>query len=430
MTDKELDKLFESKLQEREFEMNPENWAAMEAILNAKAKRGGAFYWRSVAAVFAFGILAALSLLIVDPDTPAEQNVAQEEQQFRNPQAPLEDPNSSKTEEKPAIKNEQNLYTPKESLISDAPAQTGRSREVTPPGSSQSTPPPAEGSTPASDYAGTSGKALATVPSDEESAGTPSVTANAFGTEAQNSSNEVLAFVIVDSKELATLETPVVELNPASVDPFIPEALSKFSARHEFFATGSSLLGNAFSSNSAGLGFSAGIGYRLRLDPQLSVEVSANYLQLNSVDLTDKRDSTFFNFGKEHIQINRQVNQLGYLQIPIALTYHLDSRHSVGMGGYTSLLLSVTEKLERTHEMAKRPTQHSTATNTGYHEDFRRFDYGFTANYFYRVTPALSFGVQVQKGFTDITHDVSEGFKPVHQNFNTQISVRYRFLSL
>lgn len=430
MTDKELDKLFESKLQEREFEMNPENWAAMEAILDAKTKRGGAFYWRSVAAVFAFGILAALSLLIVDPGTPAEQNVVQEEQQFRKPNAPLEKPNSSTTEEKPVLINEQNMDAPGESLISDAPAQTGRSGELKPQGSSPSSPPPAEGSTPASDNAETSGGALATIPSDVESTDTPSVTANTLGTEAENSSNEDLAFLHLDSKELATLETPVVELNPASVEPFTPEALSIFSARHEFFATGSSLVGNAFSSNNAGLGFSAGLGYRLRLDPKLSVEVSANYLQLNSVDLTDKRDSTFFNFGKEHIQINRQVNQLGYLQIPIALTYHLNSRHSVGMGGYTSLLLSVTEKLERTHEVAKRPTQYSTATNTGYHEDFRRFDYGFTANYFYRVTPALSFGVQVQKGFTDITHDVSEGFKPVHQNFNTQISVRYRFLSL
>lgn len=436
MTEKELDKLFESKLQSREFEMNPANWAAMEQMLDARARRAGGFYWRAVAGIVGFAVLAALALYILPqtphnepaitapypgsatemPAPPARQNLPAEdpspEHHSRENLATTPAGVPENTADKTLPEN-----TPGEQLLAGTDAQQPSEAQS----SAQAAPPASADVAPEDKHEGSNAISF-TEPEALE--------ANSQKQQRpQNPDDADRVELPLKGFPTTKLQSQLALATPATAG-FTPEVLARYDRQHELFASGSSVIGTSFGSEDASLGYAAAVGYRYRFSQKFSAELAVSFLQLSNLGIRDRHDSTFFNFGREHIETRREVTDLQYLQLPIAFTYNPNPRHSLSLGIYTGMLMAVTEHLERTHEYLKRPTAHSSSKNQGYQEDFNRYDFGITASYFYRLSPDLSLGLQMQRGFTDITYDVSEGFEPVHRNFNTQLSLRYRFLSL
>ena len=406
MTEKELEKLFKTKLGAANYEYNPAAWQAMENILDQKAPRGGGYFWRAAAAIVAFGALLA-SINLWQTDQPANQQL----QQAVPVAAPTPEnllptvPVSLDAADEPAPETSEKLAgtDPSAGINNDA-------------GSDQDAAPAADEAAPLYAVADDEPQGPAGSIDRPEDMERPNVLTNS---RASAGLTQLRAKSLNNTYHLA-----IAEVRPA---PFVPNVLRR-SGRHGFYLKGGSILNEAYNTGDMGIGFHLGAEYQFNFAPGFDLSAGINFSRINRVGIHQQFDSTFYHFASERVETEITGRQLDYLEMPVSLQWRFHPRHQVGVGGYLSLLMRVSESMEKRHYAQGEELSVEEHEQDGRLSPYENYDLGLAFNYFYMVSEQLEVGLEVRRGLVDITRDTESVYTQNHQNLNTRLSLRYRIL--
>ncbi len=425
MTEKEMEKLFKSKLDSREFAFNPANWEKMEAILEQKAAAGRWYLWRSTAAILLFGVVVA-SVIYYNPGTISQYDAI------------------SGPDFIPEGRVLPNLKPVSESAVGAVKPETVAFKDA------KKLSQTAEGDWAMASQTKTHTNAIANQTIKENTSGNTSSIFGEAGSSTTGEVNPIVTATRANGTSVAQQEErnfePISLSELSSKDYVLPEwAVVDFQLREVGFAgdeqnaplAGKLNTANLFvnvgpvftgsnASNTLGTGFLAGVGYRKLLNYGFGVETGLNYFVLNNMNIQNNSDSVFYRFGKERVETEELNSRLDYIEIPLNLTYKFAPKHHLGVGGYAAILLNVQRDITKTTYTPKSGTYVEDEYASGYLDEFNRFDFGLSAFYRYSLTSRLNVGLHFKQGLVDITHDVSEGYAQDHTNFNTRIVLEYR----
>lgn len=414
MTEKELEKLFKSKLDTREFEFNPANWEAMEAMLASEPAPAGTFYWRSVAAIllFAVGVWSMINFMPQSGDTKVvNEEIATPVEQFESQMKGEErqESNVPQVETKNiAEQSDEIVNAAKENVVSNSVAENTTARHA---------------------------EKEVVVASDETSAEEQVVGENPTKEELEESGSlDPVPLVPYDHKsvgyeyQLVSNQNVLFPLNEDEEESFTPDALNKFRSKKSFYLEVAPVFTGSHNANNVGFGWEAGIGYQQEFDNNLVFNVGVNYLVQNGVDISSTSDSVFYNFGKEVVQTEEISKRLDYVEVPLSVGYKLNEKHRLQIGGYAGYLVNVSQEVNREISGFKTETKYEQLTKSGYQDDFNRWDFGLNFGYRYTLTPAVSVGLHYSMGLKDITRNTGGDYELRHTNQSTRVIFRYSFL--
>lgn len=410
MTEKELEKLFRSKLDSREFEFNPANWAAMEAMLNQRRKPAGAYYWRGVAAILLFGLLMSGALLFQDLPGSEVQNPITHQQNTLESGNELESIERSKSAN-PIQTLEQKSQPDQNSANSNA----SQSNKVT------SEPNSIIASTPDATIA----DADEVAPKKSSDQDQLNVVEAAYVEDDYFTERET-ELALRSIAYSAPLTSPKGSL--MAFETFTPEALEKFHKSNTYYLELAPVFTGSYNTNDVGIGWSAGVGMEKEISDRWTMTAGLRYSVQNGIGIENKTDSTFYNFGKETIETEVKSRRLDYVEMPLTVGYNLNGKHQLIAGGYLAYLVNVSQDVSREISQYKRETEIQTESLKGYQKDFNRLDGGIQVGYRYRLGPGLSVGLHYNYGLTDITKNTKGEYVRDHHNQNTRVVFRYSIL--
>ena len=432
MSDKELDNIFKSKLSSREFDFNPANWEAMEAILDSDKKRGSVYWWSS-AAILVFGLFVSGLIFMQNPGnfnsvTPETITVTPDQEIMNNGTAisggsetpdeivktQLTQPEPEKTMDVEEVISHTNPSITKSSVIKpkeDTPIKVSVAAAA-----DKTEQEPAVKINPALESLKVN-KQLDENEKPNDLTIDKSVNALNFGDIAYKDLPAV-DYNLLDGLGVASLKTNKVRT----------DFIRKFHKQHEFWVQAGPDFTRSFKDNSIKTGWTAGLNYKYRFSYLWSFNVAAQYNARVFPGIKHTTDSVFRGFGEERIRTESENTRLDYIEVPFNFAYSPGDKHEFGFGAYASALFNVKTEITRTHFQFKKDKEVSYETQNGISEDYNVLDYGLNASYFYQYSPSIALGVQMKMGMADITRNRSQVLNADHRNRNLRLVLRYRLL--
>jgi hypothetical protein len=407
MTEKELEKLFKSKLGSASYEFNPAAWSAMENLLDQKATRGGAYFWRSAAAILLFGMLAAsVTFWQTGQDLPSSPNLVapSTEQPLQEPLETIDEPTVNPDVTSSIAETEASEQQHDAAITSDEP----------------------EAEKVADEFAANSNTPSSVGPAPPQDATTP-----ALGI----SSNELSVMAVSQKEEQELLglkaKTPHysnhISAGAIQAGGILPSP-RKAITRQGLYLKGGTILNEAYNTGDMGVGFHLGFEYQVGFARNLEFSAGLNYSRINKVGIHQEFDSTFYHFSSDRIETEITGRQLSYLELPVSLNWRFHPRHQIGAGAYAALMLSVSEDIEKRHYRQGTEMAVSKSVDEGKLSPYEDYDFGLGCHYFFMIDHQLELGLEFRYGLTDITRDTEGVYGRNHQNMNTRISLRYRII--
>ena len=399
MTEKELEKLFKTKLGSASYEYNPAAWNAMENLLDQKATRGGPYFWRSAAAILLFGLLSA--------SVTFWQN---------NPVQDITPVVSSPGTESPSMIESPVISIEEEIIPVKAISKEAKSDSYVPEKSeTQDALPTREASQPPAIPA----------PASPDRSAIPTTTLvenNSTGL-LRDEQDIAMVDLSVKAPRMGTTSPPVGLTRTVPVLP-----AQKTGIRQGLYLKGGTVLNESYNTGDMGVGFHLGFEYQLGIARNLDLIAGLNYSRINKLGIHQQYDSTFYHFSSERIETEITGRQLNYLEFPLSINWRFHPRHQIGLGGYAAVLLSVSEDVETRHYAQGHEMSVSKSVDEGKLTPYKDYDIGLGCQYFFMVDRQLELGLELRYGLTDITKDLENVYTRNHQNLNTRISLRYRLI--
>jgi hypothetical protein len=420
MTDKELEKLFRSKLNNREFAFNPENFAGVERLLAAHK-----IAWHQTFAFKVAAIAAAATLILGvivfggrtstnDLPTYQPQNttpLASEKDAIQNPSPKFE----------VLLKNLQtpgtiNRFNPNKFEINLPAINAGLKNKKS---NNHNNPIPAvqiASATPPS------------VTSDTETAVTPA-------------SQEIATPAPIASEAPATKAgfdldaTQAIALDEAAAAPEqIPVPITKKQARrlhHQFyiqagFNIAQGLVGNLPNNQNAASNFMVGATYRYLMNPYWEFQAGLSYNNrgaLNNVRITEEK---LYSFGAEKLETHYNIQRMSYLEAPFAIRWFPQSKHTIVTGTYAAYLLNTQTEVHYLQHFTN-TVEEKIQMESGHTTGINRWDIGLVLGYDYQVTPQLNLGIQTLTGFQDLFDDAAYQHAAFNNGTQVRVLLNYRF---
>lgn len=194
------------------------------------------------------------------------------------------------------------------------------------------------------------------------------------------------------------------------------------------FMAGANFSQSFQSENSNGSSFGpnvfAGLSYKYILGTKLALNGNALYQYRDGINTEKQFGATSYSFGRTLDSTNVKANQLHYIEIPIYLDYLVGGQHSFLGGVSTSYLINSKSTVTK-----KQTTQFdsnvSSTTEYGHNEGFQRFDFALIAGYEYLLRPDLNIGLRMNYGLLDVTKN--DYFKSDIANKNLQFRVYLKY---
>ena len=411
MTEKELQNLFKEKLGQRQFDYNPNNWAAMEAMLDAQGTRKAGFYWWATAAIVVFGVVASLFIYQPKDQTAPTLAAPKQEQYLQQDQTkgisvpPIKENTSTEREATQPIVNQQI-----EEAAPTAPKQNNLKNN-------------------------TSSEALTT---HQVVAKTPiTASADELSNRFETKSNATEGLVVLpalpysaDFYQYAAMDVQYVpqitESTPTSQPiPFHPKALlsnTKGAYLHAGFT-----LSDSYEDVVFGKGIQVGITYDHPVFRNFGISTGVLYSYNDDIGLAYSKDSVYFRFGREVLRTETNYSSIQSFQVPLEITWAFAPKHRIMAGSYLTYITAVQQDVKQTLYAFKADPDESQEQNNVAGTAFRRYNSGLRFGYQYQPTKLWQIGINLQYGLMDISNSAyDERLNSDHRLIESNIYVRYR----
>ncbi len=151
--------------------------------------------------------------------------------------------------------------------------------------------------------------------------------------------------------------------------------------------------------------FFIGAHYARHLSSNWYLNTNLVYQKTEAQNISKEFKDISYGFGSSKKITTVTAQNLHYLELPIYATYQLSSRHSFDAGTYVSYLINASSKITEVNEKSFESTQVYTKTGWGLNDGINSFDAGIIVGYNYKVNDKLQLGGRLNYGLTDITNN-------------------------
>lgn len=417
MTGAEMQALFQNKTAQSSFAFNPENWSRMEAILDQKAIKPLAYFWRSAAAILIF---AGIAWSMLWQGGSSNLNLPNEADLLN--QAPISSDQdllkaSSTPNEAPAKESFQKTQTEGSTLPSTSGSAQGNIPPITQGPSSlaaNSADPNQPGLALAhdSELANNTKVAPANLKEDQQNI----YSAIQAPTKGINAWNTFTSLAPGSLKDLNLGPVPFVK----NKDPYVPQAYSKL-----YLLAGPGLSA-PMNGKMGSPGWQLGLEYEYGWNEKSALSAGVVYNRSGDIGLETVHDSTFFGLGRTDIQTHRHYKSLSSIRIPLSYRYNFAPKQSFGFGLNTDILVSVRMDQTKTTQVFKQDTRVEEQAFNQMMESFEPVNFSAHFSYQYQYSPRLSFAFTYALALNDISRDQAQNFEADHRPGQANLQLRYR----
>lgn len=393
MSGAEFQTLFQNKAAESRFAFNPENWARMEAILDQRAVRPLAYFWRSAAAILLMAAVASTMLWQNQTTLPTEGGLVQE------PSAPEaispETKSSAPTQlqELPASPLSTEALVAEENPVASSPVQVAQVPPSTPVSAGLSEAAGLPESNPAQTLAYQIAD-LGTLPFVDQVVGLPNL-------------------------DQAYVNAPQLELPSFEKEPYIPLGYSRI------YAVAGPAISAPMNGKMGTPGWQAGLEYEYGWSKSSAISTGLIYNRSGDIGLETMHDSTFFGLGRTDVQTHRHYKNLSSLRIPLNYRYTI-ANHGFGVGFNTDVLLNVNMDETKTTTVFKQDPVVETTSYSQPMETFSPVNFSASFTYYYQYSERLSLALSYAFALNDLTNDNAQNFEAEHRPGQANLQLRYR----
>ncbi len=469
MTEKELEKLFQDKLKNREVAFNPASWEKMKPML-ADLQPAPAWWQtrRAAALVGAAGLSAVAYFWTTNEEVPSVMQMPSiTVVPSGSSDATIPSDASSSTIADAPAGNEQSTTNSSGSAMA-SPESIGYEDAL----AAQSTETPA-GISETENVESTTGAAIVTAgfggtTTSTQVAATSTTTSvtndQTFETNSNTSPSEIpsenstaiayeeventpgnsveLAEVTsVEKEEVTPTETrnvsaiaaatdknkEAIDQSPADEDVIINRSNSQKSRTdlHEFIllaGTNASFpyASSVSESNAPSFSYYAGLEYRYYFSPTYSIRSGLSFAEHSDVNCLRIASEKVYDFGSTIVTEHVKTKNFQFLEIPLTLGINLAPNFSVNAGGYAAFMVNMENEITTVTETALDVT-HSVSNQSGYTNAYSNWDAGFKAGVTYRITNRFLLGAEGTFGLIDQTKN--EYF--LQDSFDRNIQARF-----
>jgi hypothetical protein len=429
MTNKELEKLFQSKLGSRKVDFDPSSWEGMERILDSKMPITP---WYLPFASWIKGLTAAMVIgfsgyfIIGEPfegytkaGLPSEST------------NPAENINAFSNSEGSRFQNSTN---------SIGAAAAGNSRFSNQKRSATSSEPNGEFENGAGNATTLSGYAFADGNQNGNGPGKKGKRKNKKQNRRDENGNALIEERFVESDQLNAKPAPPLEIDYTE-QALVAGSTSKAqtSAKRAASSTSPLKFGATLSAISSknllpesegtintGLkpAFAIGLVLAQPLSERWGLSGGLNY-KWQKANASITSHDVNYSFGEEHVYTSVDYNSLNNIEVPISTYYKIAERHQVNLGVYASYLWAASAKYSiETIKLFGSEKETGLLFNNSSIKDV--WDYGVTAGYYYSINSKFQIGVDSWFGLTPLQYNPDYDIES--NNFQLRFSLNYWIL--
>lgn len=426
MKDQDLDRLFKSKLSEAAYPYNPDNWARMEQLLDARTTGVAPWYWRYSAALLAVSLLLG-GLITFQSDfsgtevatpTPSSQptTAAPENSYGPAPVSPETHRSAATTVPfqkglPPALKSDGTKSSKTSPAIA---AQTTASSPAGSPHSSHQAPSAADSASKSASKIpkGTPKRALAL---NDVYHGAPA--------HAEIASLRGPSLPLLKLRGLP--DTSALPAREAREDILIPGKPA--FAQHQLLVEGGLSLSASFGDGSA-TGMTAGLRYQWQPSSSFGLSMGVHFRQTGDLSIAIREDTSFFTSqGRQDVSTVKRFAYFQTLNFPIRAQWHINHKHTLMGGAYLGLALRQKARLVTTTQQPKSSPEVERDQISGQHPEFTGTLAGLSLGYTYQLNKRWEAGLQLRYGLSDMTQDrVAPELASFHRLRQADVVLRYR----
>lgn len=151
-----------------------------------------------------------------------------------------------------------------------------------------------------------------------------------------------------------------------------------------------------------GSGLYAGLFVNRAINTRFSIGLEASYLRRNSNSISRSITQTTYFFEKTTTTYFLVTKSFDYVQVPLSINYTAATNHKFSAGLVSSILVNAQTEVVKNKQNSSETVQ-KTTTEKGVYEDLRRFGFGLSAGYEYRLPGMYSIGVRYHQQLNDLT---------------------------
>lgn len=150
-------------------------------------------------------------------------------------------------------------------------------------------------------------------------------------------------------------------------------------------------------------GFFIGARYGYNLNSKWTINSNLVYQKTDAQNISKEFRDVDYGFGSNKTTTTVTANSLHYIELPLYASYNLYGRHSLDFGGYIGYMFNSSSEIVEVNESSFTDTRVSTKTGWGMNDGMNALDAGIILGYNYRLNSNLRLGGRLNYGFTDIT---------------------------
>jgi len=425
MKDKDLDRLFKSKLSEAAYPYNPDNWARMETLLDARTAGVAPWYWRYSAALVVVGLLLG-GLITFQGNLPNGEEatpITSPQPTTIAPESPL-GPAPVSTKTAPSVSE-------------TAPFQKGQSPAKDPKGTEPLKTSPATAAPAMVSSQADKRRSLQEGPSARKSAkNSPQAAMSNRKRELALHDIDLGPPTLVDLRSLGGTFLPVLaprDLPDTSAtrrpkiqeEVFIP-GQSAF-AQHQLLVEGGLSQSASFGDGLA-TGVTAGLRYQWQPTSSFGVSMGVHFRQTGDLSIAIREDTSFFtNQGRQEVSTVKRFRYFQTLNFPVRAQWHINHKHTLMGGAYLGLALRQKARLVTTTRQPKSSPEVEREQISGQHPEFTGTLAGLSLGYTYQLNKRWEAGLQLRYGLSDMTQDrIAPELASFHRLRQADVVLRYR----
>jgi hypothetical protein len=194
----------------------------------------------------------------------------------------------------------------------------------------------------------------------------------------------------------------------------------------KFFLVGGPAISKSMNGTMGAPGFQAGLEYQYGFNKVSSLTTGLLFNQTGDIGLETIDDSTFFGLGRTDVETHRHYKSISSIRVPLSYQYQLNEKHSFGLGFNMDMLISVSMNETKTTQAFKQDAQEETQNFRERLKSFEQINYSTSVNYQYQYSEKLSFALSYNLALNDITRDHAHNFEADHRPGQANLQLRYR----
>ncbi len=144
-----------------------------------------------------------------------------------------------------------------------------------------------------------------------------------------------------------------------------------------------------------------GLGYEYQGTDLWSLSAGLSYYHISGSQYGISIEQTELGFGSNTVSTSIETNKLKYLAMPLAFSYHLGLRHSIGFNWTSSVLMDTGSNVSVS---SSANTASELKNETGYTQGLNTLIHAAGAHYSFRLSPDFKFSVAYNQGLNKVNN--------------------------